>query len=69
MSYIWGEVIAVPTANREAFLAGIQRIADLRKRHGATAVVSSWGVDVPDGQHTSFLKPVQCKEDETVAFS
>ena len=54
MSYIQGFVIAVPTANREAFRAYAAAAAQVFKELGALSVVECWGEDVPDGLVTSF---------------
>ncbi len=69
MSYVDGFVAAVPTANKEAYLAYSKMAADFFKELGATNVVECWGDDVPDGKLTSFPMAVQKKDDETVIFS
>jgi uncharacterized protein YbaA (DUF1428 family) len=69
MHYVDGFVIAVPTANREAFRLHAQAAAPIFKDHGALQVTECWGDDVPDGVVTSFPMAVQCKPDETVVFS
>lgn len=69
MNYIDGIVIAVPTANREAYRKHAEAAAPVFKEHGALGVVECWGDDVPDGKLTSFPMAVKCKPDETVVFS
>ena len=69
MNYVDGCVLAVPTANREAYLEHAAIAATVFKEHGALAVVDCWGDDVPEGKVTSFPMAVQRKEDETVVFS
>ena len=69
MAYIDGCVIPVPTASKAAYLAMVQRMAPLWKKHGATSVVESWSDNVPEGKVTSFTLAVQRKDDESVAFS
>ena len=69
MGYIDGFVMAVPTANKEAFIDHARGIDGLFLELGATRVVEGWGDDVPDGKHTDFRKAVKAKDDETVAFS
>lgn len=69
MSYVDGCVIAVPTANREAFKRHAEASALVFKEHGALGVVECWGDDVPDGKVTSLPMAVQLKADETVVFS
>ncbi|MGE0828495.1 MAG: DUF1428 domain-containing protein [Hyphomonadaceae bacterium] len=69
MSYIDGMVAAVPTANKEAFLAHAKATDALFKEVGATRIVENWGSDVPKGQVTDFWRAVQAKDDETVVLS
>lgn len=69
MSYVDGFVIAVPTANREKFIAHAREGDALFIEFGATRVVECWGDDVPHGQQTDFHRAVQAGEDETVVFS
>ena len=69
MNYVDGCVLAVPTANREAYCQHAQIAAAVFKEHGALAVVDCWGDDVPEGKVTSFPMAVQRKQDETVVFS
>ena len=69
MSYIDGFVIAVPTANKEKFLAHARQFDSIFLEFGATRVVEGWGDDVPHGQVTDFFRAVAAKDDETVAFS
>lgn len=57
---------AVPNANKEKYLAHASSAADVFKEHGALAVTEAWGVDVGDGEITSFIKALQCGEDESV---
>jgi uncharacterized protein YbaA (DUF1428 family) len=69
MAYIDGFVLAVPTANRDAYRKVAEVAAAVFKTHGATRVVECWGDDVPQGTLTSFPMAVKCREDETVVFS
>jgi uncharacterized protein YbaA (DUF1428 family) len=69
MTYVDGFVLAVPTANRAAYLKLAEEAAVLFKEHGALKVVECWGDDVPDGKLTSFPMAVKCEENETVVFS
>ena len=69
MSYVDGYVLAVPTANKNAYLELAQVAANVFKENGALSVVECWGDDVPDGEVTSFPMAVQLAEDETVVFS
>ncbi|WP_417319077.1 DUF1428 domain-containing protein [Emcibacter sp.] len=67
--YIDGFVLAVPTKNREAYLALAEKCLPVFKEFGALRVVETWGVDVPEGKVTSFPMAVKCAKDETVVFS
>lgn len=69
MSYIDGFVIAVPTANKEAYRDFATEVAPLFRKYGALKLVECWGDDIPDGKVTSFPMAVKCKDDETVVFS
>lgn len=69
MSYIDGFVIAVPTANKQQFIAHADRPDGAFIDHGARRVVECWGVDVPRGRITDFQRAVAATDDETVAFS
>lgn len=67
--YVEGFVGAVPTANKEKFIAHADKTAPLFLQEGALRVVECWGADVPKGKVTDFYRSVKAKEDETVIFS
>ena len=69
MNYIDGYVVAVPTANRDAYLRMAKQAAEIFKANGAIGVTECWGDDVPEGKLTSFTMAVQRKPDEAVVFS
>lgn len=69
MTYYSGFVLAVPTANRQAYIDHAHLGWPMFKRHGALRMIENWGVDVPDGKLTDFKRAVQAKDDETVLFS
>ena len=69
MSYVDGFVVAVPRANKDAYIEHAKQAAAIFKQHGALKLVECWGDDVPDGELTSFPMAVKCRQDETVVFS
>lgn len=69
MSYIDGFVIAVPTANKDKFIAHAKMGDAVFMDLGALRVIEGWGEDVPAGKVTDFRRAVQAKDDETIVFS
>src|SRR3546814_11386285 len=69
MTYVEGLVVAVPTANKEAYRKHAAEAAPLFKEFGVRRMVACWGDDVPDGKVNDFKGAVQAKDDETVVFS
>jgi uncharacterized protein YbaA (DUF1428 family) len=69
MTYIEGFIVAVPTANKEAYRRHASDAAPLFREFGATRMVEAWADDVPDGKVTDFRMAVQAREDESVVFS
>ncbi|MFC3174766.1 DUF1428 domain-containing protein [Novosphingobium bradum] len=69
MPYIDGFVIAVPSANREKFIAHALLFDRMLMAEGALRVVETWGDDVPHGKLTDFHGAVQARDGETVCFS
>ena len=69
MAYVDGFVAAVPTANRQAYIAHAAEAAKLFTEFGATRIVECWGDDVPDGKVTDFRRAVQAEEGETIVFA
>ena len=59
MPYIDGFVIAVPTANKEEFLAHARQFDPMFLEFGATRVVEGWGDDVPHGERDRGRRPVR----------
>ncbi|HSB95929.1 MAG TPA: DUF1428 domain-containing protein [Spongiibacteraceae bacterium] len=69
MAYIDGFVIAVPTANKTAFVDHANEMDKIFMELGATRILECWGDDVPTGKLTDFRRAVQATDAETVAFS
>lgn len=69
MQYVDGFLAAVPTANKEKFLAHARIGDSIFIQYGALRVVECWGDDVPHGTLTDFYRAVQASEEETVIFS
>ncbi len=69
MTYVDGFVLAVPTANKEAYRRHAAEAAEVFREHGALSAVECWGDDVPEGKVNSLHTAVLRKPDETVVFS
>ena len=69
MTYVEGFVLAVPTANKEAYRKHAADAAPLFKEFGVSRMVECWGDDVPEGKLTSMPMAVKLKQDESVVFS
>lgn len=67
--YVDGFLLAVPTANREAYRSFAEASARVFRDHGALSLVEAWGDDVPEGKLNSMRSAVMLKEDETVVFA
>jgi uncharacterized protein YbaA (DUF1428 family) len=69
MTYVQGFVVAVPAANKQAYLKHAADAAGVFKEFGATRIVEAWGDDVPDGKVTDFKRAVKAEPDEVIVFS
>lgn len=69
MSYIQGFLVAVPKANKQAYIESAQRAAPIFKEYGATRMMETWSEDLLDGKITDFKRSVQAKPDEAICFS
>jgi uncharacterized protein YbaA (DUF1428 family) len=69
MSYVESFVLAVHKDKLDAYKEMARAVGPVFKEHGALAVVECIGVDVPDGEFTSFPRAVRAMEDEVVVLS
>jgi uncharacterized protein YbaA (DUF1428 family) len=69
MTYVEGFIVAVPRANKDAYVRQAADGVPLFQEFGVTRHVEAWASDVPDGKVTDFRKAVQATEDEDVVFS
>ena len=69
MSFYFGSLAAVPTANKQAYIDHVKKAWQLFSRYGAARMVEAWGVDLPRGKVNDFYGAVQAKDDESVTFS
>ena len=69
MTYYTGSVVAVPTANKDAYRDHAAQAWPFFRQHGALRLIETWGEDVPRGEVTDFYRAVQARDDETVVFS
>ena len=68
MTYVEGFVVAVPAANKDAYVRHAAVAEPLFKEFGATRLVEAWGDDVPAGKVTDFKGAVKAEDDEVVVF-
>ena len=68
-TYVDGFVLAVPTANKDAYREMAEVAAVAFKEYGALSLVECWGVDVPEGKLNSFHTAVLREPDENVVFA
>ncbi|HEU4985854.1 MAG TPA: DUF1428 domain-containing protein [Rhizobiaceae bacterium] len=69
MGYTDGFLLAVPSANKDAYHDMAAKAATVFKDHGAIRVVEAWSDDVPDGKVTDYKRAVKAKDDELIVYS
>jgi uncharacterized protein YbaA (DUF1428 family) len=69
MTYVTGFLIPVRTEDKARYTASAEKSWPLFQEYGATEQVETWGVDVPDGETTSFPMAVKLEPGEAVVFS
>lgn len=67
--YVDGFVLAVPDANKQAYLEMAQKASVVFRDHGVTRYVECWGGDVPVGEVTDYTRATHAKDGETIVFS
>ncbi|GAB4376889.1 MAG: DUF1428 domain-containing protein [Kiloniellaceae bacterium] len=68
-TYVDGFVLAVPSANKDAYRQMAEAAAAVFKEHGALSLVECWGDDVPEGKVNSFHSAVLREPEESVVFA
>jgi len=69
MAYYTGSVAPVPKENRDKYLQSLRRTWPLMRARGAVRMVETWAEDIRPGKQTDFLRAVQAKDGEAVAFA
>ncbi|ASR42310.1 hypothetical protein BEN78_01720 [Xanthomonas citri pv. mangiferaeindicae] len=69
MTYVQGFVVAVPTANKNAYAQHARDAFAVLKTYGDVRCVEAWGDEVPRGKCNDFQGAVQATDEETVVFS
>lgn len=64
--YIDCSVMAVPEAEKEAYLAHARAAEAIILETGAIGVIDAWGDDVAEGKVTDYRRAVKARADETV---
>ena len=67
--YVDGFIVAIPTANVEAYRKLARKAGKVWMEYGALEYVECIADDVKPGKLTTFPQSVKLKADETVAFS
>ncbi|WP_138469653.1 DUF1428 domain-containing protein [Poseidonocella sp. HB161398] len=69
MTFVSGMVAAVPASRKADYIASAERCWPLFRRAGALGMAENWGVDIPEGELTSFSSAVKKEPGEAVVFS
>ncbi|MBX9458161.1 MAG: DUF1428 domain-containing protein [Rhizobium sp.] len=69
MTYVTGFVVAVPEANRQAYVDTANAGIPLFREFGAQRQVEAWDDDVQEGKVTDFRRAVQATPEEKIVFS
>ncbi len=66
MSYVQIALVPVPVERRAEYLEHAHRMSAIFREHGAVVADDHWGIDLPPGKRTDFLKAVDAEPGETV---
>lgn len=69
MTYFEGFIVPVPEGNKEAFAKHADQLSPSLKDCGVRRQVECWGVDLPEGKQTDFLKAVDAKPGEKAVYA
>jgi uncharacterized protein YbaA (DUF1428 family) len=69
MTYIEGFALAVPEANKDAFVNHATSLSPHLGSVGVRRQAEAWESDVPDGKETDFRKAVDARPDERIVFA
>ncbi|GAA0780841.1 DUF1428 domain-containing protein [Roseibium denhamense] len=69
MAYVQGFLTPVKTSKKAEYAEIAEKSWALFKEYGALSTCEAWGVDVPDGEVTSFPMAVKAETGETVVLS
>lgn len=69
MTYVSGFVVAVPEANRQAYIDMAVDGQPIFREHGAERQVEAWDDDVQEGKLTDFRRSVKATAEEKIVFS
>ena len=69
MTYVSGFVVAVPEANRQAYIDVANAGIPLFREFGAQRQVEAWDDDVQPGKVTDFRRAVKAMPEEKIVFS
>ncbi|MDO9525734.1 MAG: DUF1428 domain-containing protein [Gemmobacter sp.] len=67
--YFQGFTVAVPEANKVAYIKLAAEFWPMFQKRGALGMVETWGEDVPHGKKTDFYRATKAQHGERVVFS
>ena len=67
--YYQGFLLAVPEANKEAYVKMADEGWQMFRKGGATGMIENWGEDVPRGKKNDFYTATKAEAGEVVVFS